>query len=252
VWHMDKEQWDLIWTGEQAFWKAVPHLMAAGHRTAEALTEPRKLDTGQPYKIPQLMAAQEGELTQLMRILVSRDIGGIDERTRGLTLKLWFDMVDWRSTHVGSDRLGVSQSIQGYARNLEGEMNVQHPARIWVDWQENKSGVNEPERLPTTSECGHHLLQIVKGLKQGTGAAAEGANWRTADPSRYPKQVCRGLEQLLSCEQVNSAVARQLTPMISKFIRAQWESKERENVDDERRQLLEEAMELDHIWGVWE
>jgi hypothetical protein len=25
-----------------------------------------------------------------------------------------------------------------------------------------------------------------------------------------------------------------------------------ENVDDERRQLLEEAMELDHIWGAWE
>jgi len=61
VWHMDKEQWDLLWTGEQAFWKAVPHLLAAGHRTAEALTEPRKLDTGRPYKIPQLMAAQEGQ-----------------------------------------------------------------------------------------------------------------------------------------------------------------------------------------------
>ena len=40
--------------------------------------------------------------------------------------------------------------------------------------------------------------------------------------------------------------------MISKFIRAQWESKEMENVVDERRQLLEEAMELDHIWVVWE
>ena len=52
------------------------------------------------------------------------------------------------------------------------------------------------------------------------------------------------------CE--GKAVARQLAPMISKFIRAQWESKEMENVDDERRQLLEEAMELDHIWGVWE
>ena len=23
VWHMDKEQWNLLWTGEQAFWKAV-------------------------------------------------------------------------------------------------------------------------------------------------------------------------------------------------------------------------------------
>ena len=40
--------------------------------------------------------------------------------------------------------------------------------------------------------------------------------------------------------------------MISKFIRAQWESEGMENVDDERRQLLEEATELDHIWGVWE
>jgi len=88
VWHMDKEQWDLLWTGEQAFWKAVPHLMAAGHRTAEALTEPRKLDTGRPYKIPQLMAAKEGESTQIMRILVSRGIGGIDERTRGLTQRV--------------------------------------------------------------------------------------------------------------------------------------------------------------------
>jgi hypothetical protein len=40
--------------------------------------------------------------------------------------------------------------------------------------------------------------------------------------------------------------------MISKFIRAQWESHELECIDDERRQLLEEAAELDHIWGAWE
>ena len=40
--------------------------------------------------------------------------------------------------------------------------------------------------------------------------------------------------------------------MISTFFRAQWESGELEDVDDERRQILEEAAELDHIWGVWE
>jgi hypothetical protein len=102
---MEKEQWDLLWTGEQAFWKAVPHLLAAGHHTAEELTEPRRPSTGRPYKIPRLMAAQEGERTQLMRILLSRGIGEIDERTRGLTQR-WFDMVDWRSAHVGSTRLG--------------------------------------------------------------------------------------------------------------------------------------------------
>ena len=47
-------------------------------------------------------------------------------------------------------------------------------------------------------------------------------------------------------------MARQLAPMISTFFRAQWESGELEDVDDERRQILEEAAELDHIWGVWE
>ena len=92
VWHMDKQQLGLLWTGEQAFWKAVPHLLAAGHHTAEALTEPRKLSTGRSYKIPRLMAAQEGERTQTMRILLSRGIGGIDERTRGLTQR-WFGKV---------------------------------------------------------------------------------------------------------------------------------------------------------------
>jgi hypothetical protein len=60
VWHMDKEQWDLLWTGEQAFW----HILAAGYHTAEELTEPRRQGAGRPYKIPRLMAAQEGECTQ--------------------------------------------------------------------------------------------------------------------------------------------------------------------------------------------
>ena len=53
-------------------------------------------------------------------------------------------------------------------------------------------------------------------------------------------------------EREGKPVARQLAPMISTFIRTQWESWELEDVDDERRQILEEAAELDHIWGVWE
>ena len=44
-------------------------------------------------------------------------------------------------------------------------------------------------------------------------------------------------------------VARQLAPMISKFIRAQWESHELECMDDERRQLLEEALVTDGVHG---
>ena len=53
-------------------------------------------------------------------------------------------------------------------------------------------------------------------------------------------------------ERDGKPVARQLTPMISKFIKAKWESHELEGMDDERRQILEETAELDHIWGAWE
>ena len=84
--------------------------------------------------------------------------------------------------------------------------------------------VNEPERLPTTSECGHHLLQIVMGLKQGTEAAAEEAGWRAADPSRYPQRVCRGLAQLLSREQVNSEEAQWLAKQVGSRLSPGWGS----------------------------
>jgi hypothetical protein len=100
-------------------------------------TEPTRSSTGQPYKISRLMTAQERERTKTMRILLSRGIGGIDERTRGLSQR-WFDMVDWRSAHVCSARLGISRSIEGYTRKLEGEVSRQHPARPWVEQQEQK------------------------------------------------------------------------------------------------------------------
>jgi hypothetical protein len=82
--------------------------------------------------------------------------------------------------------------------------------------------VNESERLPTTSECGHHLLQIVKGRKQGIGVAAQGARWRTADPSRYPQQVCRGLAQLLLREQVDIEEAQWLAKQIGSRLPPGW------------------------------
>jgi len=42
-------------------------------------------------------------------------------------------------------------------------------------------------------------------------------------------------------ERDGKPVAKQLAPMISKFIRAQWESHKLECIDGERRQILEEA-----------
>ncbi len=40
--------------------------------------------------------------------------------------------------------------------------------------------------------------------------------------------------------------------MISKYIRERCETQDLENMQDDRWKLLEEAAELDHIWGMWE
>ena len=61
---------------------------------------------------------------------------------------------------------------------------------------------------------------------------------------RHTRSVCPGT----ACRTGISARKQK----ISKFIRAQWESHEMECMEDESRQLLEEAAELDHIWGAWE
>jgi len=110
---MDKEQWHLLWTGKQAFWQAVPRLLASSPCTVERLTEPRKSSTGQPCKIPRLMAAQDGECTQLLRICCRRVYQALPKGHEG-------------SPNAG---LGASRSIEGHTKKLEGEvqrLSTQH------------------------------------------------------------------------------------------------------------------------------
>jgi hypothetical protein len=199
VWHMEKEQWHLLWTGEQAFWRAVPQLIAAGHVTVEGLMEPRRSSTGQPYKIQRLMAVHDGECTQTMRILLSRGIAGIDERTRGLTQR-WLDMVDWRAANTRDAPLSISRSLD--------------PARAWVERQERAPTANMSLPASTAHECANHLAQLATELRQEVVATAMDSNWRIADPSKYPQQVCQGLARLLSRGEVRDESARLLAKHI--------------------------------------
>jgi hypothetical protein len=98
----------------------------------------------------------------------------------------------------------------------------QHPARAWVEQQGKKSVAHELEQMPTPSECGHHLLQMVTKLQQGADAAAEEVGWRAADPSRYPQHVCRGLARLLSHRKVTSEGARWLAQQIGGRLPPGW------------------------------
>jgi hypothetical protein len=60
--------------------------------------------------------------------------------TRGLTQRLIWLTGDQQ--FVATSKLGVSRGIEGYTKKLEGEVNRQHPARVWVERKERKSAAN--------------------------------------------------------------------------------------------------------------
>jgi len=145
--------------------------------------------------------------TQTMRILLSRGIAGIDERTRGITPR-WLDMVDWRAANIRDASLSISRSLD--------------PARAWVERQERAPTANMSLPAPTAHECANHLAQLATELRQEAVATAMDSNWRIADPSKYLQQVCRELARLLSRAEVRGESARLLAKHIGDRLPPGW------------------------------
>ena len=98
------------------------------------------------------------------------------------------------------------------------------------------------------STCGGEVVYTIPEIKVLLRSQPDDAQrWLTTNQMGWA--LTRGLNEITNekDERDGKPVARQLAPMISKFIRVQWESPELECMDDERRQILEEAAELDHI-----
>ena len=127
-----------------------------------------------------------------------------------------------------------------------------------VEWGAGMYGVRMTPAHPWyvgrgDDKCGGEVVYSIQDIRQLLSVQPEDTKrWLTT--SQMGWALTREENELVNAkdEREGKPVARQLAPMISKFVRAQWESEEMENADDERRQLLEEAMELDHIWGIWD
>jgi hypothetical protein len=142
------------------------------------------------------------------------------------------------------------------ARDVTSESDEDEEEK--VEWGTCKYGVRmspaHPRYVGRGDEvCGGEVVYTIQEIRTLLRSQPEDAKrWLTTSQmgwalTREDNEVTNEKD-----EREGKPVARQLAPMISKFIRAQWESEELEGVDDERRQILEEAAELDHIWGVWE
>ena len=101
--------------------------------------------------------------------------------------------------------------------------------------------------------CGGEVVYTIPEIKDLLRGHSEDAQrWLTT--SQMGWALTRERNELTNerDERDGKPVARQLAPMISKFIREQCEMQDFENMENDRRQILEEAAELDHILGVWE
>ena len=142
-----KWAWGLPWTTASDVF-TLPSVVA-GNRHHGAGIMPPPSTVPQDEEDPVTDGSAGRRVHPQSRGLLSRGIEGIGERTRGLAQRL-FDMVDWRSANVDIAQLGVSRGIEGHTKKLEGEVNRQHPARVWVERQERESAAKKPDRTPTT------------------------------------------------------------------------------------------------------
>ena len=181
AWHVkDNLQWELLWKGEETFWKCAAALRDAGYHTILSLPQERLAPhTRRQEKTPKLVSG-EGGGAQHFRILIPK-IRGISEKERS-TLQDWLSMVDWASmgsmegTRAGIktalDRAPTHSPVVGAAdrkqRSSTAEADEQQAAAF-------NQCLQEIQRLAEAIATGHMQVEEYRptttGEAQVTGAA---------------------------------------------------------------------------------
>ena len=129
--------------------------MAAGCTTVETMAQSACSGDGKVHKIPLLTRVNKEEGTQTVRILLTRDVTGVNEKTRG-TVQRWLDMVDWRAAQIGSASENRKRSVAWFLTATGNRVRKDHPARKWAEGQEAR-----PTGRATTSR----VIEIRQGAE---------------------------------------------------------------------------------------
>ena len=93
----DAAQWELLFLGEEVFWKTAGAIRAAGYDSIYSLTQ----DANEKHS-PSPLLTREGpgsRGTRHLRLLIPKGITGVSERDRA-TLQAWLELVDWTGLGV--------------------------------------------------------------------------------------------------------------------------------------------------------
>ena len=132
-----RDRWEVLWAGEDAFWKNAANIRAAGLNSILALQQVSIPDS--TLQVPRVTREQGSRGHQHFRIVIPRGIQGISEQDRA-TLQAWLGLVDW-SGKGDVDKRG---------RRLRARLaiNPVGPLKKWLDAQENPPDLDRPGRLP--------------------------------------------------------------------------------------------------------
>jgi hypothetical protein len=97
AWMLDNAaQWELLFRGEEAFWRSAGALLAPGYDSVLSLTQDTVNDN---RPVPMLAREPESRGTQHIRLLIPRGIKGLSENDRA-TLQAWLELGDWTGKNV--------------------------------------------------------------------------------------------------------------------------------------------------------
>jgi hypothetical protein len=151
----DAAQWELLFLGEEVFWKTAKAIRAAGYDSIYSLTQ----DANEKHS-PTKLLTREGQGsrgTKHLRLLIPKGIAGVSERERA-TLQAWLELVDWTG-------LGVLPKSQ-VPRRLKLNMDPmsQMFQRLWK--KERQKGIKDSETAHLFTDNSKELKQLADAIRR--------------------------------------------------------------------------------------
>ena len=194
-WDIDEKQWELLWTGEKAFWRGVKLLVAAGYTDVCKLG----IESGARCQVPKLVRVAESSGRQQIRVMIPRDIPGLDKKTRD-TMQAYLEMVDWQGLGVVARDHQPQHNIKWFLRmtapdDLPGDHSYASTFLRWLKARRpdvrNEMACHRAGIATST----HDLLRTVHrdevGMDQITTAVHNIRGWKQPD-----QVVCGALRWL--------------------------------------------------------
>jgi hypothetical protein len=151
----DAAQWELLFRGEEVFWKVAGSIRKAGYDSIFSLTQDLTI-RGSPAQLLTREGGPGSRGTKHFRLLIPKGIACISENERA-TLQAWLELVDWTG-------LGVLPNSQ-VPRNLKLNIDSASELHNWLTQKELQCGVKNHEPALMFTDNQRELMVLAKAIR---------------------------------------------------------------------------------------